>query len=1045
MLFALVGWQQAGAQGFSDGSINYIVTSPTTVEVDYQQGLVSGNVTLPSQVTYNSSVYEVTSISTNAFNSCAGLTSIAIPSSVTSIGDYAFQVCSGLTLVIIPSSVTSIGQGAFNQCSSLTSFTIPNSVISIGDYAFSDCYGLTSVTIPNSVTSIGDNAFQNCSSLTSVTIPSSVTSIGGGAFQNCFSLTSVTIPNSVLNIGDNAFQGCNYVTSVTIPASVTSIGDYAFADCYGLTSVICDAITPIPINSSVFDGVNLVNCSLTVPDASVLAYQVADVWQNFSPVRCANSIQNSTTVVSACRRYTWALNGKTYTESGVYMFTNANCITEKLDLTIDGNRFTYNGINYTVISRTTVAVGDNSGANGHLIIPATVTTACGTYSVTRINDSAFANNTGITSVTILNSATSIGEYAFYNCHSLTSVTIGSSVTNIAFAAFLGCDSLTSVTIGSSVTSIADYAFAYCNLTSVTCNATTPISIPSSVFDGVNQGACLLLVPPASIAFYETAPVWEYFSPITSNTTTYSTSWDYGTPTAILNAVIAGNYSTAVNITSLSLEVNGTAIVTIPSGFNCTVSGKVTVANTASLTFENNANLIQSGTTNGNSGNITIKRDSNTLKRLDYTLWSSPVTGTQTLLDFSPLTALNPTRFYTYNATIDKYTAATASNPFALGTGYLIRMPDQKPGSLGLTTPYYLGTETLIYTGAFTGKPNNGTIDLTGLVADKFYAVGNPYPSTISADAFLNGNATDGTLYFWRKTNATPGTAYATYTLAGGTGTAAGTGGIGNPNGTIQVGQGFIVKTGLASTALTFTNTMRTTNNDNQIFKIKKAADKSRIWLNLTNAKGAFSQAMIAYFEGATLGLDAGIDGKYFNDSKIALTSTIDAAEYTIQGRPAFDPSDVVALSFKTDVAGDYTIAIDAVDGLFAKGQEVYLIDNLTGKETDLKAGSYTFAAAVGEAKDRFSLKYQKTLKVEAPVFNENSVSIFRNNGAIYVKSNSKDIKSVQVYDVQGRLIVQQKNVNATTATINNLKALSQVLIVKVIATDNSMVSKKVLN
>ncbi|WP_310558241.1 T9SS sorting signal type C domain-containing protein, partial [Flavobacterium sp.] len=209
--------------------------------------------------------------------------------------------------------------------------------------------------------------------------------------------------------------------------------------------------------------------------------------------------------------------------------------------------------------------------------------------------------------------------------------------------------------------------------------------------------------------------------------------------------------------------------------------------------------------------------------------------------------------------------------------------------------------------------------------------------------------------------------------------------------------------------------------------------------------GAFSQAMIAYFEGATLGLDAGIDGKYFNDSKIALTSTIDAAEYTIQGRPAFDPSDLVALSFKTDVAGDYTIAIDAVDGLFAKGQEVYLIDSLTGKETDLKAGAYTFAAAVGEAKDRFSLKYQKTLKVDAPVFNENSVSIFKNNGVLYVKSTSKDIKNVEVYDVQGRLIAQQKNVNATTAYINNLKLLSQVLIVKVSAPDNSVVSKKVLN
>jgi hypothetical protein len=50
-----------------------------------------------------------------------------------------------------------------------------------------------------------------------------------------------------------------------------------------------------------------------------------------------------------------------------------------------------------------------------------------------------------------------------------------------------------------------------------------------------------------------------------------------------------------------------------------------------------------------------------------------------------------------------------------------------------------------------------------------------------------------------------------------------------------------------------------------------------------------------------------------------------------------------------------------------------------------------------------------------------------------------------VYDVQGRLIAKQMNVNATTASIHNLKEGSQMWIVKVRADDNSVVSKKVLN
>jgi trimeric autotransporter adhesin len=60
----------------------------------------------------------------------------------------------------------------------------------------------------------------------------------------------------------------------------------------------------------------------------------------------------------------------------------------------------------------------------------------------------------------------------------------------------------------------------------------------------------------------------------------------------------------------------------------------------------------------------------------------------------------------------------------------------------------------------------------------------------------------------------------------------------------------------------------------------------------------------------------------------------------IQGRALpFDGTDIVPLAFKTKLAGDYTIAIDHVDGLFSGNQEVYLLDNTTGTETNLKAGA----------------------------------------------------------------------------------------------------------
>jgi hypothetical protein len=528
----------------------------------------------------------------------------------------------------------------------------------------------------------------------------------------------------------------------------------------------------------------------------------------------------------------------------------------------------------------------------------------------------------------------------------------------------------------------------------------------------------------------------------------ATTWALGlVPLLIDNVSIIG--SDAITISSAancnSLAIAATSSLKVNSNSTLTVANAI--SNNGTLTLENNSNLIQINEgLNSGSGTSIVKRDSNALKRLDYTMWSSPVTGAQTLFQFSPLTsATSPVRFYTYNPITNLYTAATVGNPFAPATGYLIRMPNEKPGSLGLTTDYYKGLEAIIYNGVFTGTLNNGTITLNSLISDKYYAVGNPYPSTISANAFLSGNATAGTLYFWRKTNGAAGSAYATYTLAGGTGTSAGTGGLGNPNGTIQVGQGFIAKTGTLATSLSFTNAMRTPGSSTQFFKTKKVVDNSRVWLNLTNTKGAFSQAMIAYLDGATLGVDQAIDGKYINDSKIALTSIVSGEEYVIQGRPAFDAADVVALGFKTDVAGDYTIALDSFDGLFTEGQDVYLLDSFTGKEVDLKAGSYSFTAAVGAYNARFSLKYQKKLNVDAPAFNENTVTVFKNNGVITVNSSSKAIKTVQVYDVRGRLIAQQRNANATKASFNNLRTATQVLVVKVTVEGNKVVFIKIVN
>jgi Glycosyl hydrolase catalytic core/F5/8 type C domain len=533
---------------------------------------------------------------------------------------------------------------------------------------------------------------------------------------------------------------------------------------------------------------------------------------------------------------------------------------------------------------------------------------------------------------------------------------------------------------------------------------------------------------------------------TSTAWTTAANWSTGiVPDQFSTVLIAGGaafqptISATTTINALGIAAGATLTVTAP---NFTVRGAID--NDGTMTIGNNSNLLQGEEFNPNTGNVSITRSSSALQRLDYTIWSSPV-ETQNLAAFSPATSLN--RFYNYNETTNLYNAVAnpSTTAFGLAGGTLIRMPNTHP-----TTP-------TVWNGTFTGIPNNGSINRVVTYRNQtpfgfgYNMIGNPYPSTINANAFITENAAkiENTLYFWRKTNGAGGSAYATWNSAtGGTVSAAGSE---IPNGTIQVGQGFFVRakpgTNPLATSfnqtLTFTNEMRQGNTSTQFFKIRQET-KDRLWLNLTTATGVFSQALIGYLTDATLGVDD-FDGKYINDSPIALTSNVNNEEYTIQSRPSFDPSDSVPLNFKTDVAGNYTIGLDHFDGVFANGQDVYLVDHTTGVEVDLKVASHTFAASAGVDNTRFTLKYQKTLKVGAPTFNENTVRVYKNSGILYVNSGAVAINNVKVFDLQGRLVAEQKNIKATTASIKDIKAVQQVLIVKITAEDGSLVAKKVLN
>ncbi|WP_338375861.1 reprolysin-like metallopeptidase [uncultured Flavobacterium sp.] len=549
-----------------------------------------------------------------------------------------------------------------------------------------------------------------------------------------------------------------------------------------------------------------------------------------------------------------------------------------------------------------------------------------------------------------------------------------------------------------------------------------------VFDSVNQDGGTINSWSLNICSTPNTPLT--CGQIT--TTWNGTSWSNGYPVSNVAATINGNFTSTRDLEACSLNIIGNSNVILSSGYNFIIENEVNIENTANLTLQNNSNLIQIENAS-NIGNATVFRETNPLKRLDYVLWSNPLASSQTLKNFSPETLNN--RFYYYNTQANAYNviANPVSTTFQPANGYLIRMPNNHP-----TTP-------TIWTGQFTsGVPNNGNFDVNLAYFGSgfnYNLIGNPYPSTINAETFLINNSSDieGVIYLFREENNAAGSGYATYTLGGATTTTA-TSPI--PNGTIQVGQGFIVGAKNVTTPkVTFSNDLRVDNNNNQFFRMNfgksvfqtLTLEKNRIWLNLTNDNGFFSQMMIGYISNATLGFDNLIDGKSINDSPTFLSSLINNEEYTIQGRPLpFDVQDIVPLKFKTQTAGNFTISINNFDGLFEGNQEIYLKDNLLNITHNIKNSPYTFTSVIGEFDSRFEIVYQNSILDAVNLDTNNQVLVSTENNNINVRSTNQFIQEITVFDILGRNLSSNSKIENNDFVISHILPTKQTLIVKIL-------------
>jgi len=554
---------------------------------------------------------------------------------------------------------------------------------------------------------------------------------------------------------------------------------------------------------------------------------------------------------------------------------------------------------------------------------------------------------------------------------------------------------------------------------------------------------------------------------------------------IVNAVDALVIPMLQNAFGKNLIVKPAGSLTISSGANLTITDEITIAdNDTAANFDDDGKLIildggsliqitdvENATANNNTGSIKMHRYTQPLYRYDFTYWSSPVSGT-TLHDLSPTTLFD--KYFKWN---DAWVAIpNGAESMTAGTGYIVRAPQNYPieGATGNPAP-------IVYQGGvFTGKPNNGTVEHNIIGGtDKWNLLGNPYPSSISGEAFLNANSTHpgntndilgGTLYFWtHNTSIVPIEAdsqiytynsgdYAAWNSSGRTATSANPGGSGDgfinstaPSGYIAAGQAFFVA-GNASGEAIFNNTMRIAGNNDQFFRPGQPEPidnwemkgKHRVWLNMKGQTKGFNQLLVGYAEGATNDLDTRFDGEIFGGNQITFYSLLENKKLTIQGRALpFNNQDQVPLGYKSTLNGTLSISIDHYDGLF-EGQDVYLEDKSLNIVHDLKASAYSFASVAGTFNERFVLRFlpSETLGNPDHANIANGVILYQENGKIMIKSQLEALEQVTVYDLLGRNIFDKANIGQNEFGIHNMVMNEQPLIVKIRLANGQVVNKK---
>jgi hypothetical protein len=408
---------------------------------------------------------------------------------------------------------------------------------------------------------------------------------------------------------------------------------------------------------------------------------------------------------------------------------------------------------------------------------------------------------------------------------------------------------------------------------------------------------------------------------------------------------------------------------------------------------------------------------------------------------------------------------------------------------------------------FRGRPNDGDITIN-LATGMRTLTGNPYPSAIDLKAFLLGatNSTR-TAYFWEQDKtvnshfiAAYRGGYGTYSPLGGSFVApygnmgvyvpavfyaydgAGTQlGVVGAGGDYQrrfcpIGQGFMLE-GAATGPVTMQNSYRVYQKEGAAnfsefernddaggraivqgdflpaipsvsgFDYTTVSTKPapQIRINTLMNNLAVRQSALVFQEGATDGVDFAMDAKSPDlTADMDVYFVIDNQEYIIDV-VEFDINKRIPIGFKNPVPATFRMRVGEILN-FAGAEHVYVHDKISDLYFEITNSDYEISLPAGVNNTQYELTFVNSFLNDTN-FSTDDLAVFQNNtikSFTVMNPSMKSIKSIQLFDMAGKLISNIENVGAKDKYQYPTSSYSDAIyIVKLTTSDNRVYNKKI--